>query len=173
MDLTAILGHHLRLRQILDRIVAPLDVDIRLQSSHQPLRRSFAEDDHIVNAFQSRQYLCPILLRHKGTSWSFDASCGFIAIHTHDQQITLLSGLFQTTHMPYMQEIETAVGEHHLPAPGCELFPQGAHLLHGYDFTSHAILSSPAGLMLFYNRYGLSSSPNIGFQALEHGIMKV
>ena len=104
-------AHNVRTDHCIRAVVAALDDDIGLQSSHDFERRVLAEHDNSVDAFQAGENERPFRLRSHRTRRTLESAHRGIAVHANDEPVPCPPRGHQHVDMTGVQEIEDAVGE--------------------------------------------------------------
>ena len=105
------LFHRILLGEVLDFVVASLNVNVGPYDFQQFHRSVFLENDHRVDAAQGGQKARSVLLRVYRTGGSFETLHGGVGINTHDQLGAFGGGSSQCLDVTYVKNIEAAVGE--------------------------------------------------------------
>lgn len=104
-------AHDVRADHCIRGVVATLDDDIGLQSSHDFERCVLAKHDNSVDAFQAGENKRPFRLRSHRALRTLESAHGGIAVHADDEPIPCSTRGHQHVHMTGVQEIEDAIGE--------------------------------------------------------------
>ena len=122
--LAAVARDDLPARHLLGRIIAPLGEQVGLKRC-QKLRQLVAgEDGDIVHRGQGRQDALAVVLADDRPALPFHLPDRLIRVHRHHQDVPQAAGFFQELDVAAVEQVETAVGEHHRFPPGLELGQQ-------------------------------------------------
>ena len=108
---------------LLRSVIAPLDEDIRLQTTDQTFRCVLAKSDDPVDIFQRRYYTHALLKRIDRPPGPLQCRYRCIIIDRYYQTITKPTCLFKVDDMAGMKNVETAIGHDNA-------FTLGAQTLH-------------------------------------------
>jgi hypothetical protein len=109
--------HHVVLVDLLRPVVAALDVDVRPDRAQQFVRRRLLEDDEVVDALELGKDVQPVADGIDRPSLAFLGPHLLIGVDGDDEDIPQAPGLAQIRHVPGVNDVEAAVGEHDRP-PG-------------------------------------------------------
>ncbi len=109
------LRRDLRLRQIFDSIISALDIDGGPNLAQKPYRGIFIEDDNGVHGFEGFQYGGPVGFGNHRARGPFELADGGVGVEADDERITEHTRGTQVGDVPWVEQIEAAVGEDQPP----------------------------------------------------------
>lgn len=113
-NLAADCGEHGTLARIqcFGPVIAPFDVNIRLNGSQKAVRAFFGENDYGIDARQSSDHLGALLLRDERSAGAFELADRLVAIEANDEEFSEFLRALEIADVAEMKQIETPVGGH-------------------------------------------------------------
>ena len=111
--------HHVALRDAFRRVIRTFGMNVRTDGANEIADIELIENHHSVYVRQRGQNFSALILWNARTPRAFERARARIRVNSHHQPATKFLGRAQVTHMAYMEQIKTAVGENNLFA----LFP--------------------------------------------------
>ena len=115
-------------------IVRALDVGVGLEPRDHLFGRGPAADTDPVDALQRRQHLGPELLRKDRPAGALVDE--FVGGDGDEQEVALTGRRLEVAHVAEMNQIEDAMGQHHIAALGLEAVSQGGQLVDRFDLVA-------------------------------------
>ena len=132
----------------LHRIVGPLAMDLGSQQPQEARDSRVAEDDHVVDAGQSRKHLGTFGRGHDRTACPFQRPDARIVVHRDNQTVGFPGSARQIPHMADVQQVEAPVRERKTPPGRAVARHRVDQFLFGDDSShDYSLIPSPQSLI--------------------------